>query len=229
MSTIMNYLFKRLNRKVKTVAPFNLQSLQVEHGINSLSTILTKHLTEQGQIWPKFLLLAILAYNTFNSPNLSNHTPYELVFGRKPKILLDLVTDPDIQVSGMFADYYTLLEKRLKYLQDILQQFKSRCLVMINKNHKDFQYSSGDLVYIISPLTSQLRTNSRQVTIKYVGPLVIYKIVDPHNYLLMTLDGKILRGLFEHERLKPVIIRTSHGHLINLVQLKQVMALGLVI
>ena len=31
--------------------------------------------------------------------------------------------------------------------------------------------------------------------IKYVGPLVIYKIIDPHNYLLMTLDGKTLQGL----------------------------------
>ena len=63
---------------------------------------------------------------------------------------------------------------------------------MINKNCEDFQYTSGDLVYIISPLTSQLRTSSRKVTMKYVGPLVIYKIVDPLNYLLMTLDGKIL-------------------------------------
>ena len=43
---------------------------------------------------------------------------------------------------------------------------------MINNNCKDYQYNSGDLVYIISPLTSQLRTNSRKVTIKYVGPLV---------------------------------------------------------
>ena len=63
---------------------------------------------------------------------------------------------------------------------------------MINNNRDDFQYNSRDLVYIISPLTSQLRTNFRKVTIKYIGPLVIYKIVDPHNYLLMTLDGKIL-------------------------------------
>ena len=95
-----------------------------------------------------------------------------------------------------------LLERRLKYLQNTLQQYKSRHLAMINKNCKEFQYNSPGLVYIISPLTSQLRTNSRKVPIKYVGPLVIYKIVDPHNYLLMTLDGKILRGLFEHERLK---------------------------
>ena len=45
-----------------------------------------------------------------------------------------------------------------------------------------------------------------KVAIKYVGPVVICKIIYPHNYLLMTLDGKILRGLFEHERLKPAVI-----------------------
>ena len=67
---------------------------------------------------------------------------------------------------------------------------------MINSDRTFFQYNSGDLVYIISPFTGQLCTTSRKVMIKYVGPVVIYKIIDPHNYLLMTLDGKILRGLF---------------------------------
>ena len=81
-------------------------------------------------------------------------------------------------------------------------------------------------MYIISPLTSQLCAASRKVKIKYVGPVVIYKIIDPHNYLLMTLDGKILRGLFECERLKPANIRTNHGNDQNLVQLKQVMNTG---
>ena len=83
---------------------------------------------------------------------------------------------------------------------------------MINKNRTFFQYKSRDLVYIISPLTSQLSTASHKVTIKYVGPVVNYKIIYPHNYLLMTLDGKILRGLFEHERLKPAKIRSYQGN-----------------
>ena len=43
MSILMNYLFKRLNIKIKTVAVYNHQSLQAEHGIKSLLTILTKH------------------------------------------------------------------------------------------------------------------------------------------------------------------------------------------
>ena len=45
MSLLMNYLFKRLGIKIKTVAPYNHQSLQAEHGIKLLSSILTKHLT----------------------------------------------------------------------------------------------------------------------------------------------------------------------------------------
>ena len=64
-------------------------------------------------------------------------------------------------------------------------------------------------MYLISPLTIQLRTSSRKVAIQYVGPLVTYKIVDSHNYLLMTIDCKLLRGLFEHERLKPAVIKTD--------------------
>ena len=45
MSSLMSYLFKRLGIKIKTVALYNHQSLQAEHGIKSLSTILSKHLT----------------------------------------------------------------------------------------------------------------------------------------------------------------------------------------
>ena len=98
---------------------------------------------------------------------------------------------------------------------------------MINKDRAFFQYNSEDLVYIISPLTSQLHTASRQIMCKYVGPIVVYKIVDLHNYLLMTFDGKILQGLFEHERLKPTLLRTSEGNVSNLVKLKQLINTGL--
>ena len=79
--------------------------LQAEHGITSLSTILTKHLTNLGQMWPRYLPLATFAYNTFTSPNVANYSPYELVFGRKPNLLLYLEMTPDIKVSGAFKDY----------------------------------------------------------------------------------------------------------------------------
>ena len=87
MFTLMIYLFKKVNIKIRTVALYNHHSLQAEHRIKSLSMILTKHLTGLGQMWPKFLALATLAYNTFNSPNVGNYSPYELVFSGKPKVM----------------------------------------------------------------------------------------------------------------------------------------------
>ena len=88
MSSIMNYLFTKFNIKIKMVAPYNHQSLQAEHGIKSLLTILTKYLTKLHQMWLKYLLLSTFAYNTFNTPNLANYSPYELVFGKNQKFCL---------------------------------------------------------------------------------------------------------------------------------------------
>ena len=91
----------------------------MEHSIKSLSTILTIHLTNLGQVQPKNLLVATFTYNTFNIPNLGNYSPYELTFGRKPKAVLNLDSNPDIKVSGTFKEYYELLNKRIKYLHDV--------------------------------------------------------------------------------------------------------------
>ena len=138
MSSLMMYLLNKFNIKIRTVAPYNHQSLHAEHGIKSLSTILTKHLTNLGKMWPKYLPLAMLAYNMFNTPNLGNYSPYELTFGRKPRQLINIDSNPDIKFSGTFKEYYELLNKRLKYLHDILLNFKSRRLAMVNKDRAFF-------------------------------------------------------------------------------------------
>ena len=126
MSLLMSYMFKKLGITIKRVGPYNHKSLQAEYSIKSLSHILSKHLTDQGQTWHKFLSLATFAYNIFHTPKLGKYSPYELVFGRKPRILINIETDLDIKISDTFKDYHTLLTKRLEYLQKMLQNFKMK-------------------------------------------------------------------------------------------------------
>ena len=71
MSSLLNCLFKKFYMKIKTVIPNNHHS-QAEHGKKALFPIMTKHLTDLGQMLPKYLSLAALAHNTFKSPNLEN-------------------------------------------------------------------------------------------------------------------------------------------------------------
>ena len=156
--------------KIKTVASYDHQSLQAEHGIKSLSMIITKYLAGLGQMWPKYLPVAMCTCNTFNSPNIANYSPYELVFSRTPKLLLDLETTPAIEVFVAFKVYYMLLNKRLGNLHRLFQDFNLKRLSMINKDRSFFQKNSGDLVYVISLHTSQLRMTSSKVVITYIGP-----------------------------------------------------------
>ena len=67
MSSLMTYLLNKFNIKIRTVAHYNHQPLQAKHSIKFLSTILTKCLTNLGQMWPKYLPLATFAYNTFKT------------------------------------------------------------------------------------------------------------------------------------------------------------------
>ena len=87
MSLLMTYLLNKFNIMIRTVAHYNHQSLQAKHGIKSLSTLLTKHLTNLGQMWPNYLSLATFAYSAFNTPKLGNYSPYELIFDRKLRSL----------------------------------------------------------------------------------------------------------------------------------------------
>ena len=138
MLSLMSYLLKKLEITIKMVGPYNHKSLQVEHGIKSLSNIQSKCLTDQRQMWHKFLSLATFAYNIFHSPNLGNYSPCELVFGRKPKLLVNIETNLDIKIASTFKDYHTLLTKRLDYLQKTLQNFKMRCLALFEQGQRVF-------------------------------------------------------------------------------------------
>ena len=71
-------------------------------------------------MWSRHLSLATFAYNTINTPNLGNYSPYQVTFGRKPRPLINLESNQDIKISGTVKEYYELLIKRIKYLQNLL-------------------------------------------------------------------------------------------------------------
>ena len=84
------------------MSPTNHKSLLAEHGIKSLAEILKCHLSGLGPNWSKYLDFAMLAYNSYNTPNLDGLSPFELVFGRKPNVLPLTEVMPNAPVTGSF-------------------------------------------------------------------------------------------------------------------------------
>ena len=89
MSSLCQWFFKAYGIQLVTVSPTNHKSLQAEHGIKSLSNILMKHLSGLGDDWHLYTRPAMLTYNTYNTPNLDNLSPFELALGRNPSLCPD--------------------------------------------------------------------------------------------------------------------------------------------
>ena len=120
MSSLCQWFFKAYGIQLVTVSPTNHKSLQAEHGIKSLSNILMKHLSGLGDNWHLYTRSAMLTYNTYNTPNLDNLSPFELTFGRKPILVPKLESIPHIPVTGTFIKAKQNLEQKLKYLREKL-------------------------------------------------------------------------------------------------------------
>ena len=133
MFSLMQYMFYMFKINLKVVSPYNFGRLKVEAGIKAISNILIKHLTGQGNDWPLYLPISTLIYNCYNIPNLGGLSPFELVYEKKPKLFIDLETNSNVTVSRSFKDYYESLDKRLKYLHNILLKYRSDRQTLVNK------------------------------------------------------------------------------------------------
>ena len=107
LSSLNEYLYQQTGITIITISPTNHKSLQAEHGIKSLSTILMKHLTGIGKNWDKYLGFAMLTNNAYITPNLGGLSPHELVFGHKAKLIPQLEIQPEVEVAASFKDYQT--------------------------------------------------------------------------------------------------------------------------
>ena len=74
---------------------------------------------------------------------------------------------------------------------------------------------------------SIVETGSRKIKCNYIGPFIIFKVVGPNQFLLMSLDGLICTHLIEQSRLKAGTIWTTKGNVNNLADLRKALSTGL--
>ena len=91
----------------------------------------------------------MLTYNTYNTPNLDNMSPFELALGRKPILVPKLECTPHIPVTGTFAKAKSIHKQKLKYSREKLQKFRDSSLAIQNKDKEFHGYTVGQIVYIV--------------------------------------------------------------------------------
>ena len=90
----MQYIYKRLGIKIKTISPYNLGFLKTERHIRTGSEMIAKQLNGTGQMWIHYLQTCTFAYNIFTYPPLDGLGPFQLLFGRPLIISIEIETIP---------------------------------------------------------------------------------------------------------------------------------------
>ena len=163
--------------------------------------MIAKQLTAMGQMLTHYLQACTFAYTSFASPAFNGLNPFQLVYSRFQNVLLEIKLISQEGTSGSFKEYYKILRKRFAYFQKTVQDYRFQQLDMINKNKPMIQYKQGDLVNLISAQPFLFKTSSRNFKVIYIEPLIMQKMMDKFEYILIDIEGKILNGIFHFIRL----------------------------
>ena len=164
------------------------------------------------------------AMNTFVSP-VTGFSPYELVFLKKPPDLLNLYFQPLETVAKDFREYCVKMKARLNEVATVVMEMKAqqqqRQAELAAARPEPLQtFQEDQLVYLLAPSASSLKTKTRKCIADFVGPLVISRVLDSTHYVLSDLQGCILVGVYHINRLKAAHVRTPSGVVSTYSQLR---------
>ena len=223
-SKVMHYILDALKINTKIISPHNHGSLKTERYIQTINNLITRQLTGKGKEWPLFVMSTCYAMNTFVSP-VTGFSPYELVFLKKPPDLLNLYFQPLETVAKDFREYCVKMKARLNEVATVVMEMKSqqqqRQAELAAARPEPLQtFQEDQLVYLLAPSASSLKTKTRKCIADFVGPLVISRVLDSTHYVLSDLQGCILVGVYHINRLKAAHVRTPSGVVSTYSQLR---------
>ncbi len=225
LSQIAAYLWQAVGTRVICISPMNHGSSPVERSIGSLSTLIASNLHGTGKNWDLYIEACLYSHNSHVVPR-TGYSPYYLVHMRPPPNLCNLDFQPLSDVKNSYRDYVEFMKQRLQFvgktslhIQERLQQRQAE--EQKARVARPSQFREGLIVYLFAPSASSVHTNSLKFKSTYLGPLVVHTMLSNDKAILCDITGRILRGIYHVNRLKPAFIRTSTGSVGNMAELRK--------
>jgi hypothetical protein len=203
-------MYSKLGIKPYVVSPSNHGANRTERYIRTLNDRIRSYLIDNGSDWPYFVPPCLYAMNTFVSP-VTGFSPYEMVFIRKPPPISMFEIDTEV-VRVAPAQYLERLKKEKKMLQVMIMENRLRQQKLQKRREeiKSVEYPTlgvNDLVMMKRPGIAALRTDRKNVSREWVGPLKIQTVLGPNKYLVADLYGYIQPTVLARNELKPYYYR----------------------
>ena len=227
-SALIRYLTTALGIEMKVCSEYFHMSNLSERGIKFVAELLVNRLTGKGKNWPIYVNAITYSINTAQHRVLEGFSPYELVFGRKPKDVLNLgIEEQLVHVPISFKEYAESIKQRLQEAGNLANQLQHKYqeslrLQRAQKIKIAEPFKPGQLCYLLYPQASDLNTNTLKYKASYIGPLQIVEVICERNVTLADLEGKRLPGVYTIKRIKPCNFRTEEGIKTSIGEIKEI-------
>jgi hypothetical protein len=216
---IARYIAQALHYELSFTSVQAHHNLKVERYIQTIQNILIANLRDKAHLWPLFLKPSLFAMNTQGTPCLQGYSPFEIHYKVPPpamdKFQIENLTVP----CSSFKDYLEQVKQRFAHIKQVITSYREKTqdtrLITTSRQSNAPVFSNGSLVYLLAPNKSQLWTHNRKIKLSYVGPFIVYALINQNNCLLMDLYGTLMRNVFHIRRLKPAYLRDKSGNVIS--------------
>ncbi len=178
----------------------------VERFNHTLTTIISMYVSEHQKDWDMFIPYALFAFRTAVQSS-TNETPFYLMYGRDPRLPIDVSLLKAQETFLDTDDYRGVLAERFldarKLVSDNIQLAQQRQKEHYDKNAKEVNYTVGQRVWLYTP--NKKKGLSSKLTHDWHGPFRILAKKSPVNYLLDSNEERNYVQNVHVNRLKPFI------------------------
>ena len=192
-SRLIEELYELLDIKRLRTTPYHPQTDGITERFNrTMKQTLTAYVEKSGENWVKYLPYVQFAYNT-SVHDTTKCTPYELMYGRRPKIPLDLFCEhiePDLQLTpDLYANAVSAeLKRAYKTVISNRDKQMDHAKVLHDRHIRPSAYVPGDFVYMLDETVK--RGECPKFKRKWIGPFVVIKKVNEVDYQIKPKDRK---------------------------------------
>ena len=185
----------------------------VERMIKSIKQILTMYVDSKHSNWDIHLQSAVSSYNT-NVQDSIGCSPYEVLFGRRPSVLADVILSRPVEINERpLAKYVADLKNNLIKTQQLVQSKLDRARSRQKEYYDRFVKSSacfspGDLVCVINERS--IVGQSKSFKDRTIGPFRVLKRFNDVNYTIVSLGNHKIQNI-HYNRLRKYRARENLG------------------
>jgi len=219
-SQLMKALQKCLGIELKTVKVLSHASLVAERAIKSVSALLKSLLEFRYDKWPYLITSVARSYNHSVLTEIG-YSPAYLLFLREETAFWNLDVAPLATIASTYDQYVEMLKLRMNTVRNCLVKLHNEIKLKQTAQHagrraKLITFLQGDLCVLFAPAYSGLHASQKWV-IHQVGPLFIWKVINPAEYVLATIDNEVLPGTYHVSRLKAIELRGSNNQTLRTI------------